>query len=129
MAGRTLPILTGKRILVVEDEYFIAYDICELLSECGAEIVGPASRLEQAVALARDTEGLDCAVLDMNLFGESAVEIARTLRDRRIGFVFLTGYDVGGISEEFSDAPRLVKPFDKEGLCQSVNQQIEARYG
>jgi CheY-like chemotaxis protein len=122
-------LLAGKRILVVEDEYFIAQEICDLLDECGAKIVGPASRLKQGIALARETEPLDCAVLDLNLDGESVADVARTLRARKIGFILLTGYDVGGIAEEFSDAPRLIKPFDKEGLCEAVHRQIEASQG
>jgi two-component SAPR family response regulator len=117
-------LLAGKKILVVEDEYLLAEDVCELLRECGAEIVGPVSRLEEGIALAESSESLDCAVLDLNLNGKSAVEIARTLSRNKVGFVFVTGYDAGGIDREFENTPRLVKPFDKTKLCHAVQAQI-----
>ncbi len=117
-------LLAGKKILVVEDEYLLAEDVCEVLRDCGAEIVGPVSRLEEGIALAENVKALDCAVLDLNLNGKSAVEIARTLARNKVGFVFVTGYDAGGVAPEFEDTPRLVKPFDKTKLCHAVQAQI-----
>lgn len=125
MTGRDIT-LAGKRILIVEDEYFIAHDICDFLRECGADIVGPACRLEQGITLAQETKPLDFAVLDVNLAGKSAVAIARTLKDRDIPFMFLTGYDAGFVAEEFFDAPCITKPFDGNKLCQTIRSQISA---
>jgi CheY-like chemotaxis protein len=121
--------LEGRRILVVEDNYFIAQDVCRVLRDCGAEIVGPVGRAEQGLRLAEDTAGLDGAVLDFNLDGESAVEIARALRSRRIGFVIVSGYDSGGIPEEFADAPRLVKPVDNAELQRMVEKHSAGHGG
>lgn len=119
-------MLAGKKILVDEDEYLLAEDVCEVLRECGAEIVGPVGRLEEGVAVAESDKRLDCAVLDLNLNGKSAVEIAKALTRNNVRFVFVTGYDVGGVAPEFENTPRLVKPFDRTKLCHAVQAQIEA---
>lgn len=121
--------LEGKRILVVEDDYLIAQDLCDLLSSYGAEIVGPAGRVDDGLELAQNTARLDCAVLDLNLRGESAADIARVLRSRHVGVVIVSGYDSGDIAEEFADTPRLVKPVDSNRLCRTVEQEIKANGG
>ena len=40
-------ILAGRRILIVEDEYFLADDLMQILHEHHAEILGPAATIEQ----------------------------------------------------------------------------------
>ena len=50
-------VLAGRRILVVEDEYFIAQDLQMLLQEIGAEPVGPVPTLQQALDLAGGDAG------------------------------------------------------------------------
>ena len=111
-------LLAGRRILVVEDEYFIAQDICDVLSKWGAEIIGPASRLTDGLELAQRSTRIDCALLDYNLHGESSLDIAQSLLERGVPFVILTGYDAKGIPEELG--PRLIKPFDEDILCKTV---------
>ena len=82
--------LAGKRVLVVEDEFFSADEIREALERCGAVVVGPAPDLDSARDLAR--EGcVDCAVLDINLHGERVFELARELKAGGQRFVFATG--------------------------------------
>ncbi|MBB5696139.1 response regulator [Muricoccus pecuniae] len=46
--------LRGRRILVVEDEYFIAEEVREALERAGAEVVGPVPEVGEAMALARE---------------------------------------------------------------------------
>ena len=76
--------LAGKRILIIEDEYFIASDIKRALTGVGAVAVGPAGTLESALALAE--EDIDLALLDVNLEGEHSYPIANRLRDRAVPF-------------------------------------------
>jgi DNA-binding response OmpR family regulator len=101
--------LTGKRILIVEDEYFIASDLARALDKEGAVAVGPVGGLDQGVALA-GSEALDAAILDVNLEGAVSYAIADALRERAIPFMFLTGYDDWALPEEYRDAPRVAKP-------------------
>ena len=58
--------LAGRRILVVEDEALVAMDLEMILSDAGAEVVGPCLRLARALQFARGS-GLDGALLDVRL--------------------------------------------------------------
>jgi len=58
--------LAGKRILVLEDDFYLADDEKALLVEAGAEVVGPFGSASQPGALAA-IQRLDGAVVDINL--------------------------------------------------------------
>jgi CheY-like chemotaxis protein len=102
--------LAGLRTLVVEDEGAVALLIEDMLLDLGCEVVASAADLSRACELARSAQ-IDFAVLDLNLGGVSALPIARILRERRIPFVFSTGYGTSGASQEFESYPILTKPF------------------
>src|SRR5438067_13075707 len=87
--------LAGKRILVVEDEALVAMMLEDMLAELGCEVVGPAMRLEEGLELAR-LNGLDAAVLDINLAGERSYPIADLLEERGVPHAFVTGYGHSG---------------------------------
>lgn len=112
--------LLGLRILVVEDSFLVADSICEVLSEHGCRVVGPAASLQRGSQLARE-EALDGAVLDVNLAGELSFPIARALAERSIPFLFLTGYDdISVMPPEHRAVDRLTKPFDFGELVAKV---------
>jgi CheY-like chemotaxis protein len=102
--------LAGLRALVVEDEGAVALLIEDMLLDLGCDIAASAAELSRACDLARSAQ-IDFAVLDLNLGGVSALPIARILRERRIPFVFSTGYGTTGASQEFESHPILTKPF------------------
>ena len=85
-------ILAGRRILIVEDEYFLADDLRQILHEHHAETLGPASTIAKALALINAGGRIDCAVLDLNLRGQVAYPISAALHQRKIPFLFATGY-------------------------------------
>jgi PAS domain S-box-containing protein len=108
--------LAGRRILLVEDMLLAALELDDLLRSAGIETVGPAARLEQALALA-ERERLDGAVLDINLDGQMVFPVAEMLRRRDVPFVFLTGYDSGtALPREFRSERRVIKPVRLEEL-------------
>ena len=76
------PALTGRRVLVVEDEYFLADDIARALVGLGAETVGPVPTREQALAHLEGGGRIDACVLDLNLRGEMAFPVADALLAR-----------------------------------------------
>ena len=82
--------LINRRVLIVEDEYFIADDIAQVLEKAGAAVVGPAPTREAALALLT-SERVDIAVLDIELHGELVFPVADYLRARAIPFIFATG--------------------------------------
>ena len=108
--------LVGRRILLVEDMWLAALELEKLLRRAGIETVGPAARLQEALALA-ERERLDGAVLDINVDGKMVFPVAEVLRRRSIPFVFLTGYgDGAALPREFRSERRLIKPVRLEEL-------------
>lgn len=119
MAG----MLAGKRVLIVEDEYFIAFDLKRALAQQDAIVVGPVAELDRGLALAGD-EALDAAVLDVNLEDGMTFPIAAALADRAVPYMFLTGYDGWSLPEEYRSAPRLAKPFAMRAVLGCIEQLI-----
>ncbi len=117
MAGDSL---TGLRVLVVEDEALVSMLIEDFLEELGCEVVGVASRLEDAMENARTLE-LDVAVLDVNLAGRLSYPVAQTLRARGVPVVFATGYGTEGLPAELQQAAVLSKPFRQEQLAKALS--------
>jgi DNA-binding NtrC family response regulator len=113
-------ILAGRRILIVEDEFFLADDLRQILHEHHAEIVGPAATIVKALTLINDGGPIDCAVLDVNLCGQVAYPISTALQERQIPFVFATGYGSTRIPAEFANIVRLEKPFDRSTLVSAL---------
>lgn len=107
--------LKGVRILVVEDDFYQASEMSEFLQAAGAEIVGPIGHAAAAASLLRD-EQIDAAVLDINLGRGPEFDVARSLRERDIPFLLVTGYDQATIPEDLVHAPRLEKPVINENV-------------
>lgn len=113
MVSPDVSALAGLRLLVVEDDYMIAEDISMQLEDFGCEVVGPVATIEEALATLKNG-GLDGALLDANLNGESSGPIAAALNDASVRFVVATGYGSRELGDDVLDAaPRIIKPFGK----------------
>ena len=66
-------LLSGRRVLVVEDEMLVLIMIEDMLADLGCESVTSAATVDKAVALI-DAQVFDVALLDMNLRGKQAVQ-------------------------------------------------------
>ena len=86
--------LEGKRILVLEDDYYLATDEKALLEAAGATVVGPLGSGFKRSQLPEKGD-VDAALVDINLGTGPSFDVARALVERGIQFVFLTGYDAG----------------------------------
>jgi len=109
--------LRGKRVLIVEDAVLLALELETGLSEAGAQVVGPAYELEEAMNLL--SSPIDAAVLDANLNGLSVIPVAEALAARGVPFVFATGYGDSGAPIGF-DAPIIRKPYDVTQVAAAV---------
>jgi DNA-binding response OmpR family regulator len=119
LAAENSAPLAGLRVLVVEDDYFIADEICSTLRDGGAEVLGPSPDIEHGLAMVKN-ERLDCAVLDINLHGNLAFSLADELRKRGTPSIFATGYDQSVLPGPFSDSVRLEKPVNLSELLRAV---------
>jgi DNA-binding NarL/FixJ family response regulator len=78
------------RVLVIEDQPLIGMAIGEAVEEYGAEAVGPAIDLDQALKLAYREE-LDAALLDIWLGKSPAYAVGEILMQRGIPFIVIAG--------------------------------------
>jgi len=108
--------LSGLRVLVVEDEMMVSMLIEDMLTDLGCTVVGPASRLDEALELAASSE-IDCAVLDVNLGGQPIFPLADVLRAKGAPFAFATGYGDAGLRDVDKGSPVLQKPFREGDLA------------
>ena len=124
--GSRLPAasLYGLRILVVEDEYMLAEDLRQSLERLGAEVLGPAATVEQALKLLQSEDSPDGAVLDVNLQGDYVFPVLDVLRKQRVPFVLATGYDGWVLPPAYADAPRCEKPLDMRRLASALHAQL-----
>lgn len=118
--------LSGTRVLLVEDEYFIADDVRRALDAAGAQVIGPCANFEQAEA-AVEENAFDCAILDLNLHGKSAAPIADRLIEQGKPFAIATGYGSSAVPERLQQLPQIKKPFDLRELLQLIAQIYCAR--
>jgi len=112
--------ISGTRILVVEDDFLLAEVLEQSLCDMGAEAVGPATSLEEGLALI-ESESFDLALLDASLRGRSVHPLAEALRERDIPFVFLSGYrKLTELQTRFPDVPAFEKPTNFEALQTAI---------
>jgi DNA-binding response OmpR family regulator len=107
---------------VVEDDFLIALELADTLSDAGAQVVGPTRTLESAL-VAADDPTLSAAVLDMRLGANSAAPVARRLAERGIPFLFYTGQaETDPLRAEWPECPIVSKP----ALLRSLVAQVAA---
>lgn len=107
--------LSGKRLLMVEDEFLVGMMAKKMLEGLGAIVLGPYARLADGLAAAR-SERFDGALLDFNLAGELAEPLADYLIAHGVPFIFLTGYQRDSIDRRYANVPLLQKPIEPESL-------------
>jgi len=111
----TAATLGRRRILVVEDEPLIGMLLEDMLTDLGYEVAASASRLDDAIKVAQEQQ-FHAAILDVNLNGHTIFPVAEILAQRRIPFLFATGYGEKGLPEAFQQHPTLEKPFHQDAL-------------
>jgi DNA-binding response OmpR family regulator len=115
-----------KRILLVEDEFLVATEMCEEVRDLGLEVAGPCASVEEALAEIRSTE-IDAALVDINLGGTWAYPIADELMARDVPFAFTSGYDRASILDRYGHVPRICKPVPVLILRNAIQTMLEPR--
>lgn len=116
--------LKGCQILIAEDEYLLADDLRDELSQLGADVLGPVPSVDEAATLIRAQTKIDAAVLDINLRGKMVFPIADLLKERGIPFLFATGYDEWAVPDRFADIMRVEKPLKAYRIADLVQTMI-----
>ena len=120
----TATIADPYRILIVEDSFLLVMVIEDLFDRLGWTIIGPAARVDEALALAR-TEDFDAALVDVNLAGEMAWPVAAVLKARCIPFAFSTGYNIDTfLPASLRNTEIVSKPYKPDDVEQCIKRII-----
>lgn len=101
--------LSGKTILVVEDDFLVGHDLKAFLEDAGAAIIGPVDDVARACGVARE-QAIDGAVLDVRMWNETAAPVAVELTAHNTPFIVVSGYAPEDIPPAMRDAAYLAKP-------------------
>jgi CheY-like chemotaxis protein len=115
--------LTGRRVLVVEDDSLVSMFVQDIVAEIGCEVIGVAPRYMDALEKAKSLP-FDVAILDISLNGRTSFDIADSLAERGVAFVFATGYDKETLPAQFRAVPFLRKPFNKEDMERALQAAL-----
>ena len=109
-------VLSGRRVLVVEDEMLILIMIEDMLADLGCKSVTSATTIDKALALIK-AKVFDVALLDVNLDGNDSHPVGEALSARGVPFVYSTGNTGQNVRDGYSDRPVLRKPYKYEELA------------
>jgi CheY-like chemotaxis protein len=112
--------MAKARILVVEDEHIVAWDLQRQLTRLGHTVLGVVSSGEEALAQTLQLQP-DLVLMDIRLLGEmDGVEAAECIRARvQVAIIFMTAYgDAGTLQRVQASSPAMVlqKPFQHAEL-------------
>jgi two-component system, response regulator PdtaR len=117
--GRTL----GRRVLVVEDEYFVALTIEDALTDAGYEVVGVEASAEAAILRAL-TEMPDLILMDVRLAGEmDGIDAALQLKQHGLRVLFASAHSDDQTHQRGEQAQPLgwiTKPFSGAELVAAI---------
>jgi len=113
-------ILSGLRLLLVEDEAIILMMMEEVITGFGCLVAGAASTVSQALKIVQ-TEPLDGALIDVRLDGETTLPLAHALSKKGIPFIFVTGFAVIPLE----GVPVLHKPFQEHQLRSKILKHLK----
>jgi CheY-like chemotaxis protein len=79
------------RVLIVEDEYFVASYMADLMEEWGYEVVAMCATGTEAIDRLNRC-GIELVILDIKLKGDlTGTDVAKVARKQAVPFVFVSG--------------------------------------
>jgi CheY-like chemotaxis protein len=114
---------SSKRILVVEDEPFIALTLADTLRELGFVVAGCVGNVAAALELIGRVQ-IDGALLDVSLGSQRIDPVADLLAKRSCPFIFTTAYGRCDIPAAYCDHAVLQKPFGLNDLVEILGAEF-----
>lgn len=116
--------MATRSVLIVEDEFIIAYSMGTVLEGAGFEVAGLAATFERAVEIA-DAKRPDLAVIDFRLQGDKdGVEVARHVRQLGTRVIYVTSND-GSVRLADPGAVIVPKPWAPDELLNAIAVVME----
>lgn len=113
--------LSGRRVLIVEDQYLIADDMRQAIESLGGAVIGPAPSIDAALEMLAAGE-VDLALLDVNIAGDPVYRLADMLMAKGTPFIFATGYSRAATPSAYAAAPHLEKPVTAQAICDCLRR-------
>jgi DNA-binding response OmpR family regulator len=127
LADSEHPKLTGRRILIVEDEIIVAMDLEDTLTEEGWIVVACVPTVDEALDAIDDFHP-EAAILDLNLQGRPSHCVAQKMRNQSIPFVIVSGHgDLQSAHPLLASAPLVSKPWNRKLLMSRLNEIFRER--
>ena len=112
--------LEHRRILVVEDEIFVALDVAATVEDANGTVIGPVGTVRQAIDLINKHD-VDAAILDVNLIDGDVEPVLDRLKSRNVFVVIHTG---GGLparlADRYPEMPVFQKPIPPSVLTRTL---------
>ncbi|MGK9171032.1 sigma-70 family RNA polymerase sigma factor [Inquilinus limosus] len=114
----------SQRVMLVEDDFWLAGVLEKFVREVGLEVVGPVGRLQDAIDLAT-SEPIDAAVLDIRLDRDTVYPVADILEGKEIPFAFVTALAVSDTQGVHQGRPIWNKPIDRRQFQRDLRVLLE----
>ena len=110
--------------MIVEDDYFQAFDFHAELLRCGADVLGPTASLDGAFLQLSNEPTIDVALVDLKLSGEMAFPFIDELIRREIPLALVTGYDARIVPYRFQHIRLCEKPVSAGELVRVAGELV-----
>lgn len=112
------------RILVAENEFIAAFDLCDTFEEAGYEVEGPHAGISSAM-LACQKAKPDLAILDIELIDGPSYALAQKLIDENVPVILHSErHAASALAARFPRAITLAKPCPPAMLLETVSRVI-----
>jgi DNA-binding NarL/FixJ family response regulator len=111
--------LSGKSVLIVEDEFLIGLMLIKEIAGAGGASIGPATSVAEAFKQI-ECRAVDAVILDAKLVDGSAADLAACLDARGIPYVVVSGYDRESLPNGLRRAPFVAKPILVPVLIETI---------
>ena len=120
-----------KRILIVDDSFYMRTMLKKMLTDAGYEVVGEAPNGQTALQMAKETNP-DLVTLDVILPDNTGLDVLKGIKqdqpDMKVVIVSAVGQEVI-VSEaiQYGALAYIVKPFSEEKVLEVVGKALEEK--
>ncbi|MDG6077720.1 response regulator [Erythrobacter litoralis] len=119
--------MRGAKVLVLDDEWLVAEQTAQYLSDAGVDVVGPYHSLGEARMRAQE-DPVDLAVLDYNIDGLPVTPLVEDLQKRDVPKIIVSGYGSRlDLPIETLGVDFMPKPVYGASLIDRVAQRLSVR--
>lgn len=111
------PNLTGRRTLVVEDDFLLSADICTEIEACGGVVVGPTATLAGGYVLFRKSPLPDGGILNIRIGDGMVYPLADDLVAAGVPIIFASSENRSSIPDRYASVPLFAKPINMMSMA------------